>query len=65
LEHGRRDPAMAHFRFNKHRGYPWCILRSVHAVALDDGAATHRTSFDKCDYCIRNLVLLRVGAQPG
>ena len=41
------------------------IAVGVHAVVLDDGAATHRNSVDKCNYCIRNLVLLRVGTQPG
>src|SRR5207244_13469142 len=54
LEHGGSDATVAHLRFNKHRGYPWRILRSVHTVVLDDGAATHRNPLDKCNYCIRN-----------
>jgi hypothetical protein len=37
----------------------------LHTVVLDNGAATHRNRSDKCNYCIRDLVLLRVGAQPG
>jgi hypothetical protein len=56
---------MAHFRFNKHRSHPRCVLLPEHAVVLDHAAASNGSAVGEGDDRKWDLILLRMSAQPG